>query len=107
MQSRENPQAGNLPSVMDALNCHRAELTSRHVKHVWVFGSVARGEDCEGSDVDLIVEIDPEFGMSLTGLSRLRLDLVDMLGRDVDLGDWSTLREEIVDDVRRDAVMVF
>ena len=107
MQAQENRQPGNLPSVVDVLKRHREELASRHVKHLWVFGSVARGEEREDSDVDLVVEIASDSGMSLTGFSYLRLELVDMLGRDVDLGEWSTMRDEIVDEVRNDAVMVF
>jgi len=105
MQDGHKPD--NLPAVVGVLKRHRAELASKHVKHLWVFGSVARGEERADSDVDLVVEIAHDSGMSLTGFSHLRLDLVDMLGRDVDLGEWSTMRDEIVDDVRNDAVMVF
>lgn len=107
MQAQNYRGTGNLPSVVDVLKRHREELVDRQVKHLWVFGSVARGEEHEDSDVDLLVEIAPDSGMSLTGFSHLRLDLIDILGRDVDLGEWSTLRDEIVDEVRNDAVMVF
>jgi predicted nucleotidyltransferase len=48
-----------------------------------VFGSVARGEDRPGSDVDLLADLPP--GLSLFGLSRLEADLEDILGTRVDL----------------------
>ena len=39
-----------------------------------VFGSVARGEDRPGSDVDLLVELPPDMG--LLGLGRVQAELV-------------------------------
>jgi predicted nucleotidyltransferase len=47
------------------------------------------------------------FDLSLTGFASLRLYIEELLGREVDLGEWSTLREGIKDDVRKDAIRVF
>ena len=43
-----------------------------------MFGSVARGEDHPGSDVDLLADFPP--GLSLFGLGRLEADLEGILG---------------------------
>lgn len=51
--------------------------------NVRVFGSVARGEDTESSDIDLLVEMEPE--RSLLDLIGLRNDLKDLLGSEVDV----------------------
>ena len=48
-----------------------------------VFGSVARGEAAEGSDVDLLVRFDP--GRSLFDQVHLGNELADLLGVRVDL----------------------
>ena len=48
-----------------------------------VFGSVARGSDHEGSDVDLLVDLPP--GTSLLKIVGLQLDIEDELGVKVDL----------------------
>ena len=48
-----------------------------------VFGSVATGQDREGSDVDLLVEL--PLGTSLLQIVGLQLDLEDALGVKVDL----------------------
>lgn len=48
-----------------------------------VCGSVARGEDTEGSDIDFLVEPGPEA--TLFDLGGLREDLVDLLGVPVDV----------------------
>ena len=48
-----------------------------------VFGSVARGSDLEGSDVDLLVDL--PAGTSLLHIVGLQLDIEDALGVKVDL----------------------
>jgi len=52
-------------------------------RNVRLFGSAARGEASDGSDVDFLVEMEP--GRSLLDLAALRNDLVDLLGREVDV----------------------
>lgn len=51
--------------------------------NVRVFGSVLKGEDREGSDLDLLVELPP--GTSLVRVVGLQLDIEDALGIKVDL----------------------
>jgi uncharacterized protein len=58
-------------------------LRKRGVVRASIFGSVARGDDRPGSDLDLLVEFEP--GRTLLDLSGLRLDLEDELGRPVDV----------------------
>lgn len=48
-----------------------------------VFGSVLRGEDKDGSDLDLLV--DPLPGVTLFDLGGLQVELEEMLGVPVDL----------------------
>jgi len=57
-----------------------AEHGARNVR---VFGSAARGEATETSDLDFLVEMEPE--RSLLDLAALRNDLMDLLGREVDV----------------------
>jgi len=52
-------------------------------RNLRVFGSVARGEADESSDIDLLVEMEP--GRSLLDLAALFSDLSDLLGRKVDV----------------------
>lgn len=73
----------------DLLDKHRGAirelLASRGITKVKVFGSVARGTDDEGSDLDLLVEF-PD-GTTLLDLSRLDDDLEELVGVDVDVLD--------------------
>jgi uncharacterized protein len=60
------------------------QIAAEHgARDVRVFGSVARGEADEQSDIDFLVDLEP--GRSLLDLGGLLMDLKDLLGRDVDL----------------------
>lgn len=55
----------------------------RGARNVRLFGSVARAESVTGSDVDFLVDLDPD--RSLFDLAGLVLDLEDLLGCKVDV----------------------
>lgn len=69
-----------------------------------VFGSVARGDDEPGSDLDIIVDFTEEA--SLLDEVGLRLALTDLLGIEVDVVAADTLRGEFGERVLREAVPV-
>ncbi|MBI4569026.1 MAG: nucleotidyltransferase family protein [Planctomycetes bacterium] len=56
---------------------------SHGATNVRVFGSVARGDDAAGSDVDFLVTMEP--GRSLLDLAGLQGDLTSLLGREADV----------------------
>lgn len=70
--------------------------------NVRVFGSVARGEADEASDIDLLVDM--EKGRSLLDIGGLLMDLQDLLGRDVDVVTEQGLRSRIKEHILREAV---
>ncbi|MCV0396781.1 MAG: nucleotidyltransferase family protein [Rhizobiaceae bacterium] len=69
----------------EALALHRDEvlaILSRYpVRNPRVFGSVARGEDTEDSDLDILVERSER--LTYIDLARLEIDLEKLLGVDV------------------------
>lgn len=67
-----------------------------------VFGSVARGEDVDGSDVDVLVDFDDEA--SLLDEVGLRLALEDLLGIKVDVVASDALRGELRERILAEAV---
>jgi uncharacterized protein len=78
-------------------------VAARHgAHHLRVFGSVARGEADERSDVDFLVEL--ERGRSLLDLGGLLMDLQDLLGRRVDVVTERGLKARIRDRVLGEAV---
>jgi len=74
----------------------------RGARNVRVFGSVARGEADEQSDVDFLVDLEP--GRSLLVLGGLNLDLERLLDAKVDVVSSRGLRERVRDRVLREAV---
>ena len=72
--------------------------------NVRVFGSVARGSDTEGSDVDFLVSVEP--GRSLLDLAGLKLGLEDILGRNVDVATEAGLKPKFRERVLAEAVAI-
>lgn len=73
-------------------------------RDVRIFGSVARGEEGEASDIDFLVTLDP--GRTLLDLARLEERLETLLGRNVDVVTEHGLREPIRSAALREAVNV-
>ena len=74
-------------AIRDVVVAHsdeiKALLSQRHAVSIRVFGSVARGEDHEGSDVDFLVEFAP--GASILDQVHLEAELRALLNCDVDV----------------------
>ena len=75
---------------------------SRGARNVRVFGSVARGDSDERSDIDFLVDLEP--GRSLLDLGGLNLDLERLLGSRVDVVSSRGLRDRVRERVLREAV---
>ena len=79
------------------------KIAAKHgARNVRVFGSVARGEADERSDVDFLVEMEP--GRSLLDMGGLLMELRELLGRDVDVVTERGLKPRIRARVLREAV---
>ena len=69
--------------IRNLLTSHREQLSRLGGNHLAVFGSVARDEATEDSDVDILVDFDSQKG--LFGFADLKFYLEEILGRHVDL----------------------
>ncbi|MDI9407457.1 MAG: nucleotidyltransferase domain-containing protein [Chitinophagaceae bacterium] len=89
--------------IRQRLNALRPEVlavASRHgASNLRIYGSIAKGEEHAGSDLDLLVDLAAD--QSLLGLISLRQDLEELLGCSVDVTDAEMLhpliRGEILD----------
>jgi len=83
-------------------------LSHYPVKRAAFFGSVARGEMKEQSDVDMLVEFLPDTrGLEFFGL---RVDLEEALGRSVDLITWNALsksKPDFKENVENEARLIY
>jgi len=71
--------------VIATLRAHEAELRKAGIRHLSLFGAVARGDAEDESDVDLAAELDPDAGIGLFALGALERRLANLVGRKVDL----------------------
>ena len=91
-------------AVLKILESHTTELQRFGVKTLRLFGSVARDEAADGSDVDLIVGFEKPPGFS--SFMKLRIFLEDLLGARVDLVTENGLRDRVRPYVEKEAIRV-
>lgn len=96
----------NKPS--DVLAAHRAAVrhvvTTRNGRNPRIFGSVARGEDTDRGDLDLLV--DTTGTTSLFDLAAIELELEALLGVPVHVTTSGALKDRLRDRVLADAELV-
>lgn len=78
----DGPIALTRASVLSVLDAHADELRRLGAKSLALFGSVARGEGSDSSDIDLLVELQPK---TFDSYMDVKLLLERILGRKVDL----------------------
>ena len=93
-------------TVDELLKTKREEIlriaARRGARNLRVFGSVARGEADTASDIDLLVDLDPD--RSLLDLGGLWSDLNALLGVRVDVVTEQGLRDRVRERVLKEAV---
>ena len=95
MVTLEDLSHGKKAAILNLARVHGA-------RGIRVYGSVARGQATEQSDLDLLVEWEPD--RSLLDVIGLKQDLEDLLGVAVDIGSERGLHWFIREDVLREAV---
>lgn len=90
---------GNL--LVDRRNAILEIAARHHASNLRVFGSVARGEDGDGSDIDLLADFDGTNPLDQIAMAR---EIEVLLGVSVDLGSADALRPRLREDVLREAV---
>lgn len=88
--------------VLARVGAIRPRLREMGVATLYLFGSMARHEQHENSDIDLLVEFSAPIG--LTGYIAILEELEAALGRRVDLVDVRTLRPPLGDRIRSEAI---
>lgn len=96
-----------LETIRSVLALQEAELRRRGIRHLDLFGSVARGEDLTDSDIDLAFEIEDGRAFSLIRMEETRLLLEDALQRPVDLGEIDSFRPQVRAAFDRDRMSIF
>lgn len=93
--------------IIRTLRNHEAELRAEGVCGLALFGSTARGDADEASDIDLAAAFDEARNLSLLDVVRIERRLGEMLGGRVDLVQESCLRPRIRARFEKDAIRAF
>jgi len=94
----------NKEQVITILQQNSDSLRGFRVKALYLFGSVVRGDEKHTSDVDLIVEFEPDAHIGLFEFSRLQRTLSEMLGCEVDLTTPEALHKAMKGRIMAEAV---
>ncbi|HKH48906.1 MAG TPA: nucleotidyltransferase family protein [Thermoanaerobaculia bacterium] len=93
----------SLEEILSTLREQHATLSQRFpIRRMALFGSWARGDAREDSDVEILVDVDPSIGL---GFVELGDELENALGRRVDLVSrraikpsfWERIEPELID----------
>jgi len=77
------------------------------VLKAWLFGSFARGEETQNSDVDILVEYDKNARISLMTISHMIGELEQSIGRKIDLVEEGCLLPFAVNSANRDKKLIY
>jgi predicted nucleotidyltransferase len=92
----------SLDEITSVLKDHKSELEDRFkVKKIGVFGSYAREEEANTSDVDILVDLNEPIGWEIIDLKEF---LEEILGIEVDLVTVKALKPELSDIILKEAV---
>jgi uncharacterized protein len=89
------------------LRAHQEELRRRGVHHAALFGSLARGKSKRTSDIDILIELDPQAPVGLFEYVGITQYLADLFPVRVDIANRSSLKPLVRPSIERDALYAF
>lgn len=82
-------------------------FATQPVNRAYLFGSCSRGEEHEDSDVDILVNLDKSKPIGLFQYVTMKLDLQDLLQREVDLVEEDELLPFAQKTANRDKLLIY
>jgi predicted nucleotidyltransferase len=100
-------QPPDLAATLVTLRAHADDFRQQGVRHLYLFGSLARGDAHGQSDIDIAVDIDPDADFSLLDLIGVQQMTEELLGWPTDVVERQGLKQFLRLEVEREAVTVF
>ena len=94
-------------AVIATLRANETELRRQGVAHAALFGSAARGDGTSSSDLDIMVEIDPEARINLYDYVGITQFIAGLFQTPVDVSDRAMLIDRVRAEAERDAIFAF
>lgn len=73
------------PATILPLDLIRAFCVRHHIRRLSLFGSILRDDFTPQSDIDVLVEFEPDHVPGLIRLEMMQIELTALIGRDTDL----------------------
>jgi predicted nucleotidyltransferase len=93
--------------IIATLRAHQAELHRRGVRHAALFGAIARGEGKRTSDIDILIELDPQAPIGVFEYVAITQYIADLFPVGVDIANRSSLKPLVRPSIERDALYAF
>jgi hypothetical protein len=74
------------------------------IKNIWLFGSVARGEDTPSSDIDLMVEFDKSYPMNFKRLFGIKFEIEKKFKKKVDILEKEAVKPRLKGYILKDLI---
>jgi uncharacterized protein len=97
----------NIQDAIATLRRYEKALRARGIRHAAVFGSVARNENRLDSDVDIVIDIDPETRMTVFDYVGLKEYIAGLFDGPVDVVSRQGLKPHVRPAVTADAIDAF
>jgi predicted nucleotidyltransferase len=97
----------NRERIIATLRAHESDLRHRGVLHVALFGSSARNEAKPDSDIDILIELEPEAPIGVFEYVGITQYLADLFPNRVDVANLGCLKDAVRPSAERDAVYAF
>ncbi len=93
--------------IIDVLRRHKHELHRKGVAHAGLFGSQARGNVHSASDIDILIDLDPDARLSVFDYVELKEYIADLFDGPVDIVSRKGLKPYLRSAVLGDLVDAF
>lgn len=93
--------------IIATLKRHEDELHRQGVAHAALFGSAARGEARANSDIDILIDLDPDTRLSVFDYAGLKEYIVDLFEGPVDVVNRKGLKPYLRQEVLHDLIRAF
>ena len=97
----------NADDALSILRRHESALRERGVRRAALFGSIARGDNCPDSDIDIMIEIDPEARITVYDYAGLKEYIAGLFEGPVDVVSREALKPYVRPTATAHAIYAF